>query len=80
MPVRTPAVYGLATAALSAAVAVEAGAPSPVLGGAPHGGRRTTAGPAHLVAARDPVPRQVRRAVGTALAALASPVVHGGGG
>lgn len=47
------------------AVAVEIGVPRPVLGGAPLGGHAVAVGPAHLAAARDPVPRQVRRAVGT---------------
>jgi hypothetical protein len=44
-------------------VATRFGASSPVLGDASPGGRTATAGSTHLAAARDPVPRQVRRTV-----------------
>jgi hypothetical protein len=62
-----PGVHAVAPTARSrstgpGAVATEVGASHPVLGGALFGGRGATAGPAHLAAARDPVPSQVRGA------------------
>lgn len=58
------------TAAASGAiglVAMKIGASHPVLGGVLLGGYSVTVGSAHLAAARDPVPRQVRRAVGAGI-------------
>jgi hypothetical protein len=63
-------------------VAVEVGASHPVLGGALLGGHLVTVGSAHL-AARDPVPRQVRRAVGAGVHGMVPsrfalvPLAHG---
>jgi len=60
-----------ARSAVSGAVdpaATRLGASSPVLGDASPGGRPATAGSAHLVAARDPAPRQVHRTAGEEVA------------
>ncbi|MFD9741819.1 4-hydroxybenzoate polyprenyltransferase, partial [Umezawaea sp. NPDC059074] len=64
-----PATTAAATGALGL-VAMKVGASHPVLGGALLGGYSVTVGSAHLAAARDPVPRQVRRAVGAGIHGL----------
>jgi len=56
---------------------MEVGAPHPVLGGALPGGHSVTVGSAHLAAARDPVPRQVRRALGVLAVVTAFPPALG---
>jgi len=64
-----PATTAAATGVLGL-VAMKVGASHPVLGGALLGGCSVTVGSAHLAAARDPVPRQVRRAVGAGIHGL----------